>query len=506
MIEMYLTLAVQSTLVLGSASVASLLLWRASAALRHAVWAAAFCLLLLLPLAPQGPWLHYTQTLPVPAELKLASSRTSITVRGEAPQGASWPLALLAVHGAGTLLVLGRGLWAKLRLEESAKKGELTVPVVVGLWRPVVHLPRAAKDWSAERREAVLAHEHEHIRRLDLWWQFTGTLGVALYWPNPLLWWAKQQLIDECERACDDGVLARGVAPSRYAEHLVEVARGLGAAKSGIEWEGGLAMARPNRLQQRVRMILDPMRSHEGVTKKTVGWVALSAVLLLLPVTGYRVMAQEGGRGLSGVVRDASGAAVPGARVSVALGERQEITRSNDAGEYSFPGLAAGNWRVQIQKPGFALLELTGLAVAENAATKFDAVLYVGKIQETVNVSSRDSSIPPPPPPPPPPAGFKPSPIRVGGNVQAAKIVTRVAPVYPADCKQEKVQGIVLLQAIIGKDGSIVSLKAVNTMVDARLVRAATEAVQQWKYQTTLLNGDPVEVQTMVEINFTLLP
>jgi protein TonB len=151
-------------------------------------------------------------------------------------------------------------------------------------------------------------------------------------------------------------------------------------------------------------------------------------------------------------------------------------------------------------------MELTGLEVKPNEGTRFDPVLYVGSIKETMSVVGRDSSLPPPPPPPPPPAGFTPSPLRVGGNVQAAKIITRVPPVYPPDCKAERVQGTVLLMAVIGKDGSILSLRPLNQLVDARLVRAATEAVQQWRYQTTLLNGNPVEILTQIEVNFTLAP
>jgi hypothetical protein len=503
--ETYLTLAVQSTIVLGSAAAASIALGKASAALRHAIWAASFCLLLYLPVTPRIGWFSFTQAVAIPQELQPAAGRERVVVKGESNPGMNWPAILLAVHLTGAALLMGRAIWAKARLEEAVNDGTLEVPVALGLWEPRVHLPKEAESWSPERREAVLAHESEHVRRLDLWWQLLATVGTALYWPNPLVWWARKKLLEECEQACDDGVLARGVAPSRYAEHLVEIARGLGAAKNRIEWEGGLAMSRPNSLQQRITMILDPMRSHEGVTKGTLALVAMCAMALLGPVAGYRVMAQ-GPVGLSGVVKDASGAAVPSARVSLALGERQEVTRTNDAGEFRFPGLPAGNWKVQVQKEGFALMELTGLEVKPNEGTRFDPVLYVGSIKETMSVVGRDSSLPPPPPPPPPPAGFTPSPLRVGGNVQAAKIITRVPPVYPPDCKAERVQGTVLLMAVIGKDGSILSLRPLNQLVDARLVRAATEAVQQWRYQTTLLNGNPVEILTQIEVNFTLAP
>jgi TonB family protein len=166
--------------------------------------------------------------------------------------------------------------------------------------------------------------------------------------------------------------------------------------------------------------------------------------------------------------------------------------------------LPKGNWTIVVRHPGFAPTEVQGLAV--DGATEFHPVLYLGKIVEQVQVNG--GGMPPPPPPPPAPGsnGSVAQRIRVGGNVQAAKIITRVAPVYPPDCKAEGVSGIVLLRAVIGKDGSVTSLQAKNELVDARLVRSAMEAVQQWRYNTTLLNGNPVEVLTEVEVNFTLLP
>ena len=63
-----------------------------------------------------------------------------------------------------------------------------------------------------------------------------------------------------------------------------------------------------------------------------------------------------------------------------------------------------------------------------------------------------------------------------------------------------------VLRAVIGKDGAIVNLERVNKLVDARLADAAMEAVKQWRYTPTLLNGQPVEVMTDVEVNFTLAP
>ena len=102
-------------------------------------------------------------------------------------------------------------------------------------------------------------------------------------------------------------------------------------------------------------------------------------------------------------------------------------------------------------------------------------------------------------PPPPKPKG---GPLKVGGNVQAARIVNRVQPVYPPLARQTRISGTVRLHAIIGKDGTIQSLEVLSG--HPLLQQAALDAVRQWRYQPTLLNGDPVDVDTTIDVIFSL--
>jgi len=95
-----------------------------------------------------------------------------------------------------------------------------------------------------------------------------------------------------------------------------------------------------------------------------------------------------------------------------------------------------------------------------------------------------------------------PSRIRVGGNVAAASLIRKIQPVYPQLAKQARVQGSVHFTAIIGKDGTIQNLQLIGG--HPLLVQAAQDAVKQWLYKPTLLNGDPVEVVTQIDVNFTL--
>jgi protein TonB len=114
------------------------------------------------------------------------------------------------------------------------------------------------------------------------------------------------------------------------------------------------------------------------------------------------------------------------------------------------------------------------------------------------------SAAPPPPPPPPPPVK-KEAPItriKVGGNVQGAKIITKTPPIYPPLAKSARVSGVVHLQAVIAKDGTIQELHSLGG--PALLIQAAMEAVKTWRYQPTMLNGEPVTVDTTIDVNFTL--
>lgn len=113
----------------------------------------------------------------------------------------------------------------------------------------------------------------------------------------------------------------------------------------------------------------------------------------------------------------------------------------------------------------------------------------------------------PPPPPPPPEKTAKaaaPTRITVGGLVIQSKLVHQIRPAYPPLAKQARIQGQVLLSAVISREGRIQELRLVSG--HPLLAPAAMAAVRQWLYSPTLLNGDPVEVLTTIEVNFTLAP
>ncbi len=98
--------------------------------------------------------------------------------------------------------------------------------------------------------------------------------------------------------------------------------------------------------------------------------------------------------------------------------------------------------------------------------------------------------------------GVVPSRVRVGGSVEAAKLVEQPQPVYPVVCVQGRIQGTVVLHAVIGQDGRVVELEAISG--HPLLASAALDAVRRWRYSPTLLNSTPVEVETTITVNFVL--
>ena len=124
------------------------------------------------------------------------------------------------------------------------------------------------------------------------------------------------------------------------------------------------------------------------------------------------------------------------------------------------------------------------------------------KVPVTKGKTDKPSNATKPPAPPPPPPKKKKDPIRVGGNVQASRLVHRVEPEYPELAKRARVSGMVILQVIVSEGGSVQEVKIVRG--HPLLNDAATRAVRQWRYSPYLLNGEPIPVIATVTVNFVL--
>jgi TonB family protein len=175
-------------------------------------------------------------------------------------------------------------------------------------------------------------------------------------------------------------------------------------------------------------------------------------------------------------------------------------TATGPTGQWSFNGLAPGTYAIAVAVPGFTgLKKLVEVNPGSNDQGVFH--LSLGRLSESLTVMAQASSTS---------AGLaaqpqaqsSPRPIRVGGNVQAAKLIHRVDPVFPQSARDKGVQGPVTIQAIIGKDGFIRDTLVSQAPPD--LAQAAIDAVRLWQFEPTRLNGEPVEIMTEITVNFQL--
>jgi beta-lactamase regulating signal transducer with metallopeptidase domain/tetratricopeptide (TPR) repeat protein len=192
--------------------------------------------------------------------------------------------ALLALDEARGQL----GLGADVRLLVSSR---VTVPVIWGVFRPVLLLPEDAGTWSAERMRVVLLHELAHLKRVDGISLILTRIAVSLFWFHPLAWSLERAGRNECERACDDLVLASGTKPSDYADHLLDIARTMPAFDPFRAVT--LAMSRKSQLEGRLLSILQPGVARRVFSARGVAIACAVAVAIVVPVSALRLIAQQ---------------------------------------------------------------------------------------------------------------------------------------------------------------------------------------------------------------------
>ncbi len=313
-------LIARGAIVLSLALVATRLLRRAPASLRHTVLASALAAVLALPiievLVPAwhaGAIPADTAEVDAPPALPVAEAAVpaiahaasvarapaeSFAIPWRAIIGGLWAAgvaAMLLRVGVGALRarrIARRGMvahhagphaveaWRALDGRGDAPRvvvsGEVDAPIVVGAIAPTVVVPYAALAWSDERWRVVLLHELAHVRRRDGVANLVAQLACTLHWVDPLAWIAARRLREERELAADDAVLRGGARASTYAEHLVAIATG---AAHGAP-AAALAMAEPMRFEARVAALLDGDRSRGPAGARRAAAVAGAAMLV----------------------------------------------------------------------------------------------------------------------------------------------------------------------------------------------------------------------------------
>jgi len=364
-----------------------------------------------------------------------------------------------------------------------------------GLLRPQVLLPHQALDWSPDRVHVVLCHELAHIRRHDWLVQIGAETLRALLWFNPLAWMVCARLRRESEQACDDEVLGTGVGGRDYATHLLELARQ--CRRPGSTWASALPMAHPSTLERRIAAMLNPRLDRQAPSWRAITTLALVLLLVTLPLASLRA-GQAGPAPLSGTIYDATGGVLPGVEVAlVDANQDRWVATSNASGRFELPAVGPGKYGLEVTLQGFRALrqefELRDARDWDRAVT-----LQVGDLRETIVVSASRVTAPAPPPP----SGVE--VVRVGGNVRAPRKVRDVRPLYPAAMREAGRTGVVPIEAVIGRDGTVSSVRVLSAQVHPDFAIAAVDAVRQWRFTPTLLNRQAVEVVITVSVRFDL--
>jgi beta-lactamase regulating signal transducer with metallopeptidase domain/tetratricopeptide (TPR) repeat protein len=209
--------------------------------------------------------------------------------------------------------VLSTGLAAKLGLARPVRllfSADVVVPVTAGILRPVVLLPDGARRWNDERRRVVLLHELAHVRRGDWVALMIAQAASALYWFHPLAWSTRVRMQKDCERACDDLVLAAGTRPSVYAAHLLSIIRSLRLSHQRAL--PAVAMARRSYWDGRMRAILDPAVARRVVSGREARVAAAAIVTAVVALAVFKPWAPQRADAMAST-RTFSGAALDSA-------------------------------------------------------------------------------------------------------------------------------------------------------------------------------------------------
>jgi len=559
----------KASIVFLGAALLSMLLRGASASTRHVVWLLAIVSAMALPFAaalvPRLEW----PVLPE-AGTSVRFLATAIPAVGavydrpgadRAPlqtSPATWPRILAVVWLLGVAVLVLRilmGTIAVRRLARSANASpdqtwqaliiqllsSLSIskpvrllfsdapvsPMTWGMRRHTILLPSGAMQWSGDRRRLVLAHELAHVKRNDGMVQVFIQMVCGIYWFNPLVWYAAHRVRIERERACDDQVLNLGAIAEDYADHLVQIVRGLHAGQS-LSF-AAVSMAQPSQLETRLVSILDSRARRRSLSRVAVTFLCAFMGLLTISIAQIGLTAAVP---LPPVLMAAPAftAPQPEAEPKPAAPQRTHIGDAGTASQtdvtppqviessptiYTDEALAAHiegtvtleanvdtNGKVTmlrlVKGLGYGLDERARDAVltwkfapasrngvAVQAITQID--VHFDKPARFL-LSLEESGATPP---------------TINTRVAPPTIVTRVEPQYTDEARALHYQGTVVVQVTIGEDG-IVKIDRVVRGLDYGLTESATDALKQWKFRPGTKDGKPIAVSLNIEVNFNL--
>jgi len=421
------------------------------------------------------------------------------------------------------------------------------VPMVLGHFRPFILMPVGLlAGLPAEQVEAILLHELAHIRRYDYLINVLQRSVEGLLFYHPAVWWISRVIRAERENCCDDVVVATRGDAHEYAVAL--------AALEQNRWSGRdpAVAATGGSLVKRIRRLLYPKGPNSA-------WSPFFASLILMATAAVALVAWQAeppqqtqaaqphsaqtspyerwlNQDVAYIITDQERAAFkalttdeerdkfieqfwlrrdpnPGTTENAFKAEHyRRIAFANQRfGAIALAGWQTDRGRIYIMygppdeieshpsgggPDGRAPFEMWRYryieGIGNDVILEFTDPTFSREYRLTLDPRfARNTTRQVPP-----------DRIRIGAQLQEKNLISHVDPIYPPLALQARIQGVVRFTAVIGKDGRVSDTRLISG--HPLLVAAARDAVNQWVYKPTLLNGEPVEVLTEVNVNFLL--
>jgi TonB family protein len=440
----------------------------------------------------------------------------------------------------------------------------LRQPVTFGVRRPLVLLPDSLRAHPRHVQRAVLSHELTHVQRRDWMWLITEEVVRAVLWFHPGVWWlisrvqlAREEVVDEVAMLAtgsrrgyiealaafaDETPLVPAAAFARR-RHLFRrmrlISREVGMSSKRIalsctlmalgvaagSWYAVGAFPLKEATQE-LRSEIGPLETRaKPITPENPVPRRTYSVDPAYPIEAAAVEANAMVTVM--ITLDHSGRVAEVRRLGVApianpapnpnAPDPQSLSRAYDAlvqaaadavlqWRYDAPADAPLSIRVTFAFPSTGSPRLA----AHDGWFLAPPGQNVGRRAASGpgGASGSSAAPPPPPPPPPPPSDRDTAPpwangaLRVGGSVLQPVKTKHVSPTYPQIAQDSKVQGVVILEALIGVEGKVTNARVLQSV--PLLDQAALDAVMQWEFTPTRLNGQQVPVLMTVTVQFTL--
>lgn len=437
---------------------------------------------------------------------------------------------------------------------------DLAMPVTFGVWRPVVLLPASIGEHPEPVRRAIVAHELLHVQRRDWLWHVVEEVICALFWFHPAVWWAASRIqlsreatVDELAvlvtgkrrvylealiAFADDGSTAPATAFARR-RHLflriqslsreavmsstrvvlsssvlaVVLVGGVYTAASAfpITADAAPQQAGPGPLEQRASAVggehrLPTRTNYESpeypVAARSIGASGSVTMRVTLDELGRVAEMRRTGFGFTLTNPEARGdfSGARAADVEALLQKQFTPEQASKVMEAVDAFTAAAEralrqWRYEPPAKGPLWFDVTMTFKADGetmAMERAGSTSSTGRVSASANMKM----------PEPMRSASGQAPVRVGGNIKTPIKIRDVRPVYPPEAQAARVSGMVIIEALIGVDGSVEQARVLRSI--PLLDQAALDAVQQWRFTPTRLNDQAVPVIMTVTVNFTI--